>query len=77
MNENNTERPIEYKIALVWHPYPAEKPHKRKRYAVIAPVDPLDGGLTLDVRYWGGDQFYEYDHDIVYWAEIPLPVKGA
>ena len=58
--------------AIVWHPWPGEKP-ERERYYLISVKDQLDIALE---SWTAGKWDTYYDDLITAWAELPAPYKG-
>jgi len=58
--------------AIVWHPWPGEKP-ERERYYLISTKDQVD--ISLDS--WTRGRWGIFHHvDITAWAELPAPYGG-
>jgi len=64
--------------AIVWHPWPGEKPPDPHGY-LITFVDEFDSAPSIMICFWYGDDSWDlsgYDK-ITAWAELPAPYGGA
>ena len=51
-----------------WHPFPADKPDKVRKYLVAYECD---GDRDVDAMVWNGENFYPAEDDVVAWREFP------